>query len=290
VTFFPGINRQSEIARAHQQGPLDYITTFSTENWGTSGWQDEALNKLHHDLNRGAVGVKVWKNIGMSLQNEEGEFIMIDDPSFDPILDDLEQHDIPLLGHLGEPKNCWLPINEMTVISDRDYFEEHPEYHMYKHPEYPSYEQQIEARNRMLKKHPTLQFVGAHLASLEWSVDRIADWLDQFPNAAVDLAERICHLQYQAVAEYDKVRDFLMAYQDRMLYGTDVIDDGSQLSQQLKSHIHNLWKKHWHFFQSGDEMQSPKVMHSFKGMQLPDEAMKKIFYDNSLHRYPSLKL
>ncbi|HYW35149.1 MAG TPA: amidohydrolase family protein, partial [Balneolaceae bacterium] len=216
-------------------------------------------------------------------------FVMIDDPSFDPIFDYLEKHSVPLLGHLGEPKNCWLPVDEMTVSGDRDYFRAHPEYHMYKHPEYPSYEQQIEARNNMLEKHPDLQFIGAHLASLEWSVDRIAEWLDRFPDAAVDLAERICHLQYQAVEEHEKVRNFLITYQDRILYGTDVIDDGNLSDQALKNHIHELWSRHWDFFQNGDKMQAPKVDKPFNGMNLPDDVMEKIFHDNALRWYPSLK-
>jgi predicted TIM-barrel fold metal-dependent hydrolase len=288
VPFFPDINQQSNIARAHSQEPLDYITTFSTKNWGIPGWQQQAIQKIQHDIDHGAVGVKVWKNIGMALQADEGQFIMIDDPSFSPILDYLEQHSIPLLAHLGEPKNCWLPVEEMTVSSDRDYFQNHPEYHMYKHPEYPSYEQQIQARDRMLENHPDLRFIGAHLASLEWSVGRLANWLDRFPNTAVDLAERICHLQHQAVDDYDKVRNFLINYQDRILYGTDVIDCNEKSAAQLKKHIHNLWSKHWHFFQSSDLIQSTKVSGTFKGMQLPDQVMKKIFGENALRWYPSL--
>lgn len=290
VPFFPDIKRQAKIARAHQEEPLNYITTFSTEDWGASDWQDRAIKKLKHDINRGAAGVKVWKNIGMTLKDDDGHFVMIDDPSFEPILNFLEQNNIPLLGHLGEPKNCWLPVEDMTVNGDRNYFSDHPEYHMYKHPEFPSYEQQIKARDRMLENHPELQFIGAHLASLEWSVDHVANWLDRFPNAAVDLAERICHLQHQAVAEYDKVRDFLISYQDRILYGTDVIDDGSMSDQQLKKHIHDIWERHWHFFQSGDEMQVSDIDSAFNGMQLPDKIMKKLFYENALNWYPSLTL
>ena len=50
----------------------------------------------------------------------------------------------------------------------------------------------------MLEKHPDLQFIGAHLGSLEWSVDELAKRLNKFPNMAVDMAARISHLQYEA--------------------------------------------------------------------------------------------
>jgi len=49
---------------------------------------------------------------------------------------------------------------------------------MYLHPEMPSYEDQLKARDGLLERHPKLQFTGAHLASLEWSVDELAAFLE----------------------------------------------------------------------------------------------------------------
>src|SRR5690606_20786759 len=121
---------------------------------------------------------KVWKNIGMELRDTSGNFVMIDHPKLDAVIAYLVRHDIPLIGHLGEPKNCWLPLDEMTVSSDRSYFESYPQYHMFLHPSYPSYTEQIRARDHLLEKFPTLRFVGAHLASLEWSVDELAKRLE----------------------------------------------------------------------------------------------------------------
>jgi hypothetical protein len=96
-----------------------------------------------------------------------------DAAGFTPIFRMLEERGTVVLGHLGEPRNAWLPLAEMTINGDREYFKTHPQYHMATHAEWPSYEQQIAARDRMLDRHPRLRFVGVHLASLEWSVDRI---------------------------------------------------------------------------------------------------------------------
>ena len=60
------------------------------------------------------------------------------------------------------------------------------------------------------------------MASLEWSVDRLAAFLDKYPNAAVDLAARMSNLQVQSNADIAKVRAFFVKYQDRLLYGTDL--------------------------------------------------------------------
>src|SRR5208283_678817 len=110
----------------------------------------------------------------------------------------------------------------MSVNNDKEYFRGHPQYHMFLHPELPSYEQQMAARDRMLAKNRGLKFMGAHLASLEWSVERLAEFLDRNPDAVVDLAARMGQVQYQSNRDRAKVRRFFIRYQNRLLYGTDV--------------------------------------------------------------------
>ncbi|RPH93598.1 MAG: amidohydrolase, partial [Calditrichaeota bacterium] len=181
-----------------------------------------------------------------------------------------------VIGHLGEPRNCWLPLEQMTVRSDSSYFAEHPQYHMALHPDYPSYEEQIAARDHMLEKHPHLTFIGAHLGSLEWDVDELAKRLDQYPHFAVDMAARICHFQVQ---DREKVRKFIIAYADRLLYGTDLSasDDADNLGW-----IDATWRKDWQYFSTDDLMQADQVRQPFRGLDLPKEVLKKIYHDNAV--------
>src|SRR5690606_24107168 len=122
----------------------------------------------------------------------------------------LEESDVTVIGHFGEPKNCWLPIEELPVNDYKGYYKNNPQYHMYLHPGITTYEEQVRARDRMLEKHPRLRFVGAHLGSVEWSVDELARTLDKFPNMAVDMAERISHFEQQAQVDNEKVRNFFI--------------------------------------------------------------------------------
>ena len=119
----------------------------------------------------------------MELRDSNGQFVMIDDPRFNPVLDFIEAKDITLIGHFGEPKNAWLPLEEMTISGDSSYLAKNPKYHMYTHPDFPSYQDQIKARDNVLAKHPNLRFVGAHLGSLKWDVNALARHLDKFPPA-----------------------------------------------------------------------------------------------------------
>ena len=279
VPFFPSVATQQKLALSHPG--IAYAATFTTGQWGQPDWLEQTLASLKESIAQGAIAVKVWKNIGMELKDEKGNFVMIDDPRFDPIFQFLTENKIPVIGHLGEPRNCWLPVEEMTVAGDREYFSAHPQYHMHLHPEYPSYEEQMDARDRMLTRHPGLTFIGAHLASLEWNVAEVAQRLDQFPNMAVDLAERISHLQLQAIDNWQKVHNFCIQYQDRIIYGTDIIDDGSKSLAEMEMHAHDIRLRHWRFFTSGETMTAPKVAGAFKGLHLPRRVVDKIYRENA---------
>ncbi len=262
---------------------LAYTTTFSMEGFEEPGWQEKVINHLRKDFEDGAVGVKVWKDIGMTFRDSLGNFIMIDDPRFGPILDFIADNKKTLVAHIGEPKNCWLPLDSMTVNNDKIYFKEHPQYHMYLHPDYPSYERQVESRDNVLEKHPNLRVVGAHLGSLEWSVDELAKRLDRYPNFAVDMAARICHFQVQ---DRQKVIDFFKKYQDRLLYATDFSISNSDDLDKTKNAIEKEWRTDWKYFSTTQEMESPNVNGSFQGLGLSEDILKKIYYENALKWYP----
>lgn len=271
-------------------GHLAYLTSFTMDDWDNDDWQQKTIRHLEKSFANGAIGMKVWKNIGMVKKDKNGRFIMIDDPKFDTVFDYLEKNNKPVCGHLGEPKNCWLPLNEMTVNNDKQYFKEHPEYHMYLHPDFPSYEDQIRARDNMLQKHPNLRFMGAHLGSLEWSVDELAKHFDLYPNMSVDMAARMCHIEKQTKEDRKKVYDFFIRYQDRIIYGTDEGDwmgaDADPL--KLKGKVHTVWVRDWKFLTTDDTMTSWEVDGEFKGLKLPKEVIEKIYYKNALKWFPGI--
>lgn len=257
------------------------ITSFSVEDFHEPGWQEKTIRWIDRCFDQGAIGVKVWKNIGMVLKDSNGVNVMLDDPRLDGVFTHIGQAEKLVFGHLGEPLNCWLPLEEMTTNNDRSYFEEHPQYHMYLHPELPSYEDQIRARNRRLDKHPRLRFVGAHMASLEWNVDSLAAWLDRYPQATADLAARMGQVFWQTQQDRDKVRDFFIRYQDRILYATDMGDSGDPDPEGLSRRMHDTWLRDWRYFVTDQVMDSDLVNGEFRGIQLPRAAVDKIFYQNA---------
>lgn len=153
---------------------------------------------------------------------------------------------------------------------------------MFLHPEFPSYEDQINARDRFVARHPDLRFVGAHLGSLEWNVDSLAARLDRYPNMAVDLAERICHLQYQSLTDRERIRNFMIKYQDRLIYGSDLYISLNDNAEELKKRTHERWMSEWKYLTSDESMTVAQVNGSFTGLQLPKEIVDKIYFKNAV--------
>jgi predicted TIM-barrel fold metal-dependent hydrolase len=279
--FGLSMDEQQKIALLHLKNfsiRMAFATTFPVNNFASEEWTQNTITGLKDAFAKGAIAVKIWKNIGMNLRDKKGKFVMVDDVRLDPILDYLADNEIPLLGHNGEPRDCWLPLDEMTF--SQGYYGAHPEYHMYLHPEYPSYQDQVDARDHMLEKHPDLTFMGAHLGSLEWSLEELAKRLDKFPNMYVDLT-RMPNLQLHTLNNRQKTRDFFIKYQDRLIYGTDSqINPSSDIEASRKS-IHNRWLREWKYYVTDEEI-TLEDFGTLKGLKLPTEVVDKIYAKNAM--------
>jgi len=294
---FPPIPLQATITekkRAADPEHFHYATTFSMKGFGTPGWTERTNAAIDAALAKGAVAVKVWKNIGMVERDPQGKRVFLDDPRFDGVMKHLEDRHIPLIAHQGEPKNCWLPLDQMSTENDRSYFREHPEYYMYLHPEEPSYETLMAARDRFVARHPKLSFVGAHMASLEWSVDRLAQFLDRFPNANVDIAARITQVQAQSRDDYPKVRAFFLKYQDRLMYGTDLTQNPPEPNARAQNppaiedfakEADDTWRSDWHYLATDGDQKVDAIGATVKGLALPRAVIDKIYYRNARRIY-----
>jgi len=261
---------------------IEWLATFSMEGFEKPGWAERVVQKLQEDLEQGAVGFKIWKDIGMTFRDSIGRFVFLDDPLFKPILEFMEQSRQPLLTHIGEPRNCWLPIDSMTVKGDQSYFSNHPEYHAYLHTHIPSHERLMESRDHVLANYPNLQMVGAHLGSLEWDVDVLAERLDRYPNFAVDMAARVCHFQVQ---DREKVKAFIIKYQDRLLYATDLGVSGD-FSEQKRAWLEDEWHSDWAYFATDDILTSRNLDQEFQGLNLSPRVLRKLYYTNAVRWYP----
>ncbi len=264
-----------------------WCTTFDLPTFDDPHYADAVIAGLERDFAAGAVACKIWKNVGMAVRKPSGEFLMVDDPIFDPIYEYLASVGKPLLMHIAEPLACWQPPDETSP--HYEYYRAHPEWHMYRKPEYPSHRELIEARDRVLAKHPRLRAIGAHLASLEYDVNEVARRLERYPNFAVDVSARFYDLMRQ---DSEEVRRFFIEYQDRILFGVDVVqlEPVSAMTEEARTaHIQmmrQLYTTIFAYFESGAEMHVWK--YDTRGLALPDEVLEKFYRTNALQWYPEL--
>ena len=290
---FPSLYEQAAVTeRMHRADPANFqfATTFSMAGFGKPDWPARTIKRLDAAFAQGAVGVKVWKNIGMVARDQNGQRVFLDDSRLDPVMRHMQARNIPLIAHQGEPKNCWLPLDQMTTENDRNYFRDHPQYYMYLHPDEPSYEALMAARDRFIARHPRLAFDGAHMASLEWSVDELSRFLDRYPNAVVDLAARMSNLQVQSNNDISKVRKFFIKYQDRILYGTDLTDNPPDPSTPTQNppatgdfltQADRVWRSDWRYLATPLGQHVDAINAEAAGLHLPRSVIDKIYWHNA---------
>ncbi|MBN1936159.1 MAG: amidohydrolase family protein [Anaerolineae bacterium] len=265
-----------------------WCTSFDLPD-GAADWADHVIAQLGQDftVDSSAVGCKIWKNVGMEAVKADGSFLMADDPLFDPVYEYLARVGKPLLAHLGEPLACWQPLGPQNPHNG--YYSHHPEWHMHGRSEFPSHAAITAARDRVLQKHPALRMIGAHLGSLEYNVDEIARRLDAYPNLAVDTSARTYDL---ALQDSNKVREFIIAYQDRLLFGTDLVQRDLKWSldnetrQQTLDRVREVYQTEWAYYGS-NEMVTVRG-HVVRGLSLPQVVLEKLYHKNAQSWFPGL--
>ena len=289
----------SEQLVSEQPRYFGWITGIDIDGILEKGWADKIISNLKEDFDNGAIGVKVWKSIGMSIQKENGEYLQIDDPLFDPILKFIASENKTLIAHLGEPIHAWMPTYVTKEGTPRNYWANHPEYSFYDHPEKPSYSDIMAARDHVIERYPELRFVGAHLASLEFDVDEIMMRMEMYPNFAVEIGGRMRYLMWQARG---KVKYFFENYSDRIMYGTDRGSGRNMDADQYKGQRDNLYGRYEAFSQYlvteddipfsnivREDKAYPKPLYTVKGLGLSKEVLEDIFYNTPIKWFPGVE-
>lgn len=270
----------AEIAR-QSGGWIGWAAPFDPAGFESAGWAGEQTKRLEGDFARGAAAVKIYKSVGMQMRSAGGRYVLPDDPAFAPALDFIARKGKTLLAHLGEPRSSWRALD----LEDPHYayYKANPEWHMFTHPERPTWEAIIAARDRMLAAHPKLRVVGCHLGSMEHDVDEVARRLDKYPNLAVDTAARMGDLMRQP---REKVRAFLIRYQDRVLWGTDQMELKWEEPAKAIERWEAAYAKDWQFLATAETFQAGG--RTVRGLALPEGVLRKIFRENALRWIPGV--
>lgn len=239
---------------------------------GKEGWIENAVSQLEQDVKNGAVGLKVYKSLGMRNKDSDGNRVAIDDNRLDPIWAKCGELGIPVLIHAADPKPFWEPYNgdnerwlELKTHPRRKRSADNP----------ASWEQIISEQHNMFKKHPETNFINAHMGWYANDLGKLGELLDAMPNMYVGIGAIIAELGRQPRF----AKKFFEKYQNRILFGKD-----SWKPEEFPTYFRVL--------ESDDEyFPYHKKYHAFwamYGLDLSDDVLKKVYYKNALNLIPRL--
>lgn len=242
-----------------------------------AGFAERTAKELAVAVESGVGGLKLFKRFGLEYKNPDGSLIKVDDTRFDPIWQACGELGIPIIIHTADPAAFFEPIDETNERWEE--LSRHPDWSFHGE-DFPSRDELLEARNRVIGRHPKTKFIGAHVANHAEDLEVVSEWLDKYPNLYIETASRISELGRQPFT----TRKFLMRHSDRILFGTD----GPWPEARL--HIN------WRFFETEDEsfaysekVPPPQGMWQIYGVNLPEDVLQKLYFENACRLIPGVK-
>ncbi len=235
------------------------------------------VKQLEEAKQKGVSGLKIFKTLGLELRNPDGTLVAIDDQRWYPIWQACGRLGLPVIMHTADPSAFFQPI---TPENERyEELSRRPEWH-FPADKFPSRDSLLAARNHVIADHPQTTFIAAHMANDAEDLQQCSQWLDQYPNMVVELASRISELGRQPYS----AREFLIKYQDRVLFGTD----GPW--PELR------YSRYWRFLETRDEYFPysekefpPQGFWQIYGVDLPKDVLKKIYQSNAARVIPGVR-
>jgi len=221
---------------------------------------------------KGAKGLKIFKNLGLTLKDKTGQIVAIDDTRLDPVWAKAGELGMPVLIHTADPVAFFKPadrFNERLMQLKR-----HPVWSFYG-AEFPKRETIIAQRNRVITRHPDTIFIGAHVGNSAEDLTALGKLLESCPNLYVDVAGRVAELGRQPYT----AREFFIKYQNRILFGTDRYPGKS--TQPRYKIYYRFFETQDEYFDYYDHPFPPTGEWKIYGLFLPDEALEKIYFKNA---------
>ena len=248
------------------------FTNIDFEGFGEDGWVERILKELELDVSYGAKGLKIYKSLGLTLKDNTGNRVTVDDPRLDPVWEKCAELAIPVLIHTGEPFQFWQPKDK----NNERWLELKQRPNRYRDPEiYPSWEVIMEEQQNVFRKHPNTIFINAHLGWLGFDLDRLGKLLDELPNMYTEIGAVLAELGRQP----RQARQWFIKYQDRILFGKD-----SWNPEEYYVYFRVLETADEYF----DYYRKRHAFWKMYGMNLPDEVLKKVYYKNALKIIPGI--
>jgi predicted TIM-barrel fold metal-dependent hydrolase len=268
------LTRQIEAVR--EAGYADRFAFFASLDLDDvgPGSGERIAGQLEADVRAGAVGVgEIMKSFGLTTRKADGTRLALDDPELDVVWQTAARLGVPVFIHTGDPAEFFEPLDytnerwlEMALFENRRFNDR---------SRFPSFEDLMAERDRLLARHPNTTWVLAHMGWYTQDLGRLGEIFDANPNVLAEVGAVLYDLGRQPRF----AREFFVRYQDRILFGKD-------------SFRPEEYSYYWRVFETADEyFDYYRDYHAFwklYGMDLPDEVLRKLYYGNALRIVPGM--
>jgi uncharacterized protein len=259
-------------AKTNKPGRFIVFANVDFKGVGEPGWGERASKQLEQDVKNGANGLKIYKSLGFSVKDMNGNRVTVDDERLDPVWKKAGELKIPVIIHTADPKSFWDPLDntnerwlELVINPNRKRGADNP----------APWETLIEEQHRLFRKHKNTTFIAAHFGWYPNDLQKLSTLLDEMPNVVVEFGAVIAELGRQP----KMAKAFFTKYQDRILFGKD-------------SWVPSEYATYFRVLETEDEyFPYHKKYHAFwamYGMGLPDAILKKVYYKNALRIIPNI--
>ncbi len=267
-----------DILKAHidkfKAGYPDRFKVFGGVNWEQwkvlgNSFPDWAASRLEIQKAQGSEGVKIWKNFGLKIVDQNGDLVRVDDPRLDPIWDAAAHLNLPVMIHVGDPVAFF---DSLDATNER--WEElcaNPDW-QFPSPPNPPFTAIMDGLAKLVIRHPQTTFIGAHVGCYAENLAWVGSLMDKCDNLYVDISARIGELGRQPYT----ARKFFMDHADRILFGSDFGPDVE------------AYRLTYRFLETDDEYFNYNVDEIPKqgrwyiyGIKLPEDVLRKIYFANA---------
>jgi len=275
LSGFRGIYLTKSLENIKESAPTRFglFVNIDFETIDDPDFEDKTLKIIRDAVNDGVVGLKVYKSLGLTDKDSNGNRISVNDPRLDPIWNLCGELNIPVLIHSGEPEAFWFDKNKYNERWLE--LRQKPGRYRGDTSKYPSFETVISEQHDIFRKHPETIFINAHLGWMGSDLDALSDHLDTYNNVMTEIGAVLAELGRQPI----RARKFLTEYKNRVLFGKDSYNVSEYYTYfrvlETDDEYFDYYRKrhaHWKIY----------------GLNLPDSVLKPLYYENALKLFPNI--
>jgi predicted TIM-barrel fold metal-dependent hydrolase len=228
-----------------------------------------AAGRLRLQKERGAEGLKIWKGLGLTVQDQQDRLVDVDDVRLDPIWETAGELGLPVVIHVADPVAFFDPVDETN-----ERWEElglHPDW-AFTSPPFPAFLHIVGGLANLVARHPHTTFIGAHVGCYAENLAWVGALLERCPNFFVDISARIGELGRQPYT----ARRFFLQYADRILFGSDMGPDPT--AYRIIFRFLETDDEYFNYSAASFPQQGRWYIH---GLSLPADVLEKIYFRNA---------